>query len=132
MRALPLVLAAVALLASACSNACQALGERLCECTLPGTTRSSCVDQIKAEVSRVNPNKDEQAACESYLSTCYAHDDPVTHQQIEFCPWIAGRCGKASCGLSGESYKILSGVDPNTQQPLTPDPDNPSQPLCPP
>ncbi len=118
MRALPL-LAASALLATACSNACDALGERLCECAPAGTTKTSCVDAAKAEVSRVNPNHDQQAACDAYLSTCYARAG------IEFCPWIAGRCGKAACGLSGENYAVLS--DPAK----TPNPDDPSKALCP-
>ncbi len=123
MRLLPL-LAASALLASACSNACNALGERLCECAPAGTTKASCVDAAKAEVSRVNPNHDEQAACEAYLDTCYARAG------VEFCPWIAGRCGKAACGLSGENYAVLSGYD-SENKPLTPNPDDPAVALCP-
>ncbi len=130
MRALALAVAVTALLTSACSNACQDLGERLCDCTPAGTTKASCVDSVKADISRVNPNKDEQAVCEEKLKTCYARTDPVTRQQIEFCPWIAGRCGKAACGLSGEDYATLSGTNADGT-PITPDPNNPSLPLCP-
>lgn len=124
MRALALALATTALLAAGCSNACQDLGSRLCDCTPPGITKASCVDGVKAEINRLNPGKDEQAVCDQYLQSCYARDD------LDFCDWLDGRCGKAACGMSGESYTTLSGTDANGQ-PLTPDPNDPARPLCP-
>ncbi len=130
MRPLLLVLAASALIASGCSNACQDLGSRLCNCTPAGTTKSSCVDSVKADIQRLNPGKDAQAVCAAKLDTCFAHQDPVTQQPMDFCDWINGRCGKAACGLSEEDYGTLSGTDANG--PITPDPNDPSQPLCPP
>lgn len=131
MRLLVLALATTALLASGCSNACQDLGDRLCKCTPLGTTKASCVNGVKAEVSRLNPNKDEQAVCAEKLSTCWARNDPSTGQPIDFCDWVDGRCGKAACGMSEEEYATLSGTDATTGAPITPDPANPAAPLCP-
>jgi len=135
MRALVPGLAAITLLAAGCGNSCQDLGERLCECTPLGTTHASCVDAVKAEIGNLNPNKDEQAVCEEKLKTCYTRTDRVTHKEIEFCSWIAGRCGKAACGLSEEIYSNLSGFHAPPPDgdglPITPDPDDPSLPLCP-
>ncbi len=122
MRLLVLALVTTALLASGCSNACQDLGDRLCKCTPVGTTKASCVNGVKADVSRLNPNKDEQAVCAEKLSTCYARNDPSTGQEIDFCDWVAGRCGKAACGMSEEDYATLSS---------TPDPTDPSATICP-
>ncbi len=127
MRPLALFLAATAVLASGCGSVCQDLGERLCECTIPGTTKASCVDSIKVEIQRNNPGKD---VCGKALSTCYARTNPETGKEIPFCDWLAGRCGKASCGLSDEDYATLSGYDASGK-PLTPNPDDPAQALCP-
>lgn len=116
MRILAFALAAATLLATGCGNACQDLGARLCDCTPVGTTHASCVDSVKAEIGRLNPNKDEQAVCDQYLRSCYARTDPATKKQIDFCSWIDGRCGKAACGLSEEDYATLAStpVDPNS------------------
>lgn len=132
MRLIALALVATALLAAGCGNSCQDLGERLCECTPLGTTHASCVDSVKTEISNLNPDKSVQAVCAEKLGSCYTRTDLVTHKEIDFCSWIAGRCGKAACGLSEEDYATLSGM--NTEgKPITPDlPDNPNLPLCPP
>jgi hypothetical protein len=121
MRTLALVLAVLSVAAPlGCSNPCQDLGERLCDCTPTGTTKASCVQSVKTEVSNLNPSKSAQDVCQEALRTCYARDN------IDFCDWINGRCGKASCMISEESYAVLS--DPT----LSPDPDHPGQALCPP
>ncbi len=129
MRLLALVVAAAALLASGCSNACQDLGERLCDCTTAGSTKASCVDSVKAEIQQLNPGKDAQDVCSEKLSSCFARKNPETGRDVGFCDWLDGRCGKAACGLSNELYSTLSGKNPDGS-PLTPDPANPSQPLC--
>ncbi len=127
MRPLALVLATAAVLTSACGSLCEDLGSRLCDCTIPGTTKASCVDAVKAEIQRNNPSKD---ACGHYLSTCYARTNPETGKEITFCDWLDGRCGKASCGLSDEDYATLSGYDASGN-PLVPNPDDPTKALCP-
>jgi hypothetical protein len=115
MRTLALTLAAAATLAlAACSNPCRDLGERLCNCTPAGTTKASCKQAVKTEVSNLNPGKDVEAVCSKALDSCYARDG------IEFCDWINGRCGKASCMISEEDYSALS--DPAQY----PDPSDPT------
>ncbi len=131
MRSLAIALAAAAVLATGCGNSCQDLGERLCDCTLPGVTKASCVDSVKAEINDLNPGKDVQDVCAAKLDTCFARNDPDTGVKIDFCDWLDGRCGKSSCGLSAEEYALLSGTNPETGQPITPDPNNPSRALCP-
>jgi hypothetical protein len=91
-----LVLLASALLASGCTSACKELGNRLCRCRAEGVTRSSCEQSVKSEISSVNPSKNVQAVCSEKLDTCSEPDG------VDFCDWIEGRCGKASCGLSAE------------------------------
>ncbi len=128
MRPILLALATMAFLASGCGkDACERLGDRLCDCTPLGTTRASCVDAVKAEISRVNPSKD---ACNEALDTCYARNDPDTGAEIGFCDWLAGRCGKSSCGISDEKYSNLSGYNQDGT-PITPDPQDPARALCP-
>ncbi len=76
MRTLALALAAAATLAlAACSNACRDLGERLCSCTPAGTTKASCKQAVKTEVSNLNPGKDVEEVCSEALDSCYARDD---------------------------------------------------------
>lgn len=106
MRTLALALAAAATLAlAACSNPCRDLGERLCSCTPAGTTKASCKQAVKTEVNNLNPGKDVESVCSDALDSCYARDD------IEFCDWISGRCGKASCMISEERYSDLVAAD---------------------
>jgi len=104
---LVLVLATTALIASGCGNACQDLGDRLCDCAPTGTTRASCVDGVKTEVQRLNPNKNAQNICAQKLDTCYPRTDPETGLEITMCDWLDGRCGKSACGMSAEQYPSL-------------------------
>jgi hypothetical protein len=101
MRILALVALASAALAAGCSNSCIELGERLCDCRTSGTTKNSCVDNVRAEVKRLNPGGDEKSACSRYLDSCHGPGE------IEFCDWLEGRCGKAACGLSQEDLGTL-------------------------
>lgn len=96
MRTLLLAALAASLLASGCGNACQDLGERLCKCKPAGTTKSSCVQDVKSEISNLDPSKSDQEKCEEKLDTCNAPED------VDFCDWLDGRCGKAACGMSEE------------------------------
>lgn len=112
-----LALATTALLASGCGNACRDLGNRLCDCTPAGMTRSACVDGVRTEIQRLNPSKDEEAVCEEKLATCHAPKNPETGHDVGFCDWLSGRCGKAACGLSSEDYRTLQDTPVDPEQP---------------
>lgn len=88
---------AAALLGAGCSNECQDLGDRLCKCSGSGTTRTSCEQQIKDEISRLDPSKAVQDLCGAKLATCNAPSG------ASFCEWLQTSCGKASCGFSIEA-----------------------------
>lgn len=113
MRILVLAVIASAALATGCSNSCQELGDRLCDCRPSGTTRNSCQDSVKNDVQRLHPGSSD---CSKFLDSCHSP------QGLEFCDWIEGRCGKAACGMSEENLKTL-------QQ--TPDPTDPASMICP-
>jgi hypothetical protein len=117
MRPIVLALATTALLASGCGNPCQDLGSRLCDCTPAGTTKASCVDSVKAEIQRNSPGKDAEAECTERLRTCYARKNPETGEDISFCDWLDGRCGKAACGLSDEDYDTLASTPADAASP---------------
>ena len=54
MRAIALAALACALLATACSNPCQELGDRLCDCRAAGTTKAACSQQVAADLDRLS------------------------------------------------------------------------------
>jgi hypothetical protein len=118
---------ACALFATACSDTCQELGNRLCDCTPVGTTKAACERNVQTEVSRLNPGADARAICAQKLETCNL---PQGIQGLDFCDWVDGRCGKAACGMSEENFANLSGTNADGT-PITPDPNDPSKPLCP-
>lgn len=94
-----LVIAVASLLALAsCHSNCQQLGDRLCACRPAGTTADTCKNAVKNEVQRANPGKSVEAECALALDTCDAPAD------TDFCDFLAGRCGKALCRISAESY----------------------------
>ncbi len=103
-----LALLAALALAGCRPTECELLGDRLCRCAPTGVTHASCVQGVKTEVDRVNPSGSAEHACKLALDTCWPPTtDPVTgapiDPPIEFCDWLSGRCGKASCGISEES-----------------------------
>ncbi len=116
MRTLLLAAIACAALATGCSDPCQELGIRLCDCRASGTTKASCTDGVRTEIQRLHPDSSAHDACNRYLDSC---DSP---RGIEFCDWLGGRCGKAACGLSEEDLGTLQ---------KTPDPNDPSSMICP-
>lgn len=131
MRSALLALAtlAFAVFLSACGNGpCEKLGERLCKCAPAGVTKESCVQGVKTEVGNLHPSGSQEDACNKALETCHARSNPEG-QEIDFCNWISGRCGKSSCGISEESYADLSGKNADGT-PITPDPNDPTKPLC--
>lgn len=97
---------ACALFASACSSECQELGERLCNCTAVGTTKSACERRVQNEIERLNPDSSANEVCAQKLETCRVRED------IEFCDWLDGRCGKAACGMSSETLESLANENP--------------------
>lgn len=99
--ALSVAALASALLASGCENACQDLGNRLCDCTPVGQTKSACERNVQNEISRLNPDSDTREVCQAKLDTCYAPSG------VDFCDWIDGRCGKSACGMSEEDWNVL-------------------------
>ena len=127
LRLLPLAALACALLATACSNACTELGNRLCKCTPVGTTKAACERTVQADIDRLNPGSSAQAACSRFLETCNAPDDE------DFCDWEDGRCGKAACGMSEESIDTLRATPADPTDPAcVPDPNVSACPkLCP-
>ena len=131
MRPIVLAFAATALVASGCGNPCQDLGERLCECAPAGVTKAACVDGVKTQIRQFNPGKSTEDVCSEKLRTCWARKNPETGEDISFCDWLDGRCGKAACGISEESYANLSGYESDGTTPITPNPDDPTKPLCP-
>ncbi len=94
-----LLLAATALSLSACKGPCEQLGDRLCGCVGTGTTRDTCEAQVKNQLDSANPGKSVEDVCQAALDTCNAPSG------AQFCEWVLTSCGKASCGLSAESYK---------------------------
>ncbi len=117
MRAIALAALACALLATACSNPCQELGNRLCDCRPAGETKASCTDTVRAQISQLHPGSHANSICSDRLDTCHGPSN------VEFCEWLEGRCGKAACGLSEEEISSLrtEPVDP-TAAACQPDP----------
>jgi hypothetical protein len=102
MVRLSLLLAAILALAG-CTSHCQELGDRLCQCRPTGTTTDSCQNAVKNDVQRANPGKDTEAECKKALDTCHPGQD-AEGNTISFCDFLAGRCGKALCRISAESF----------------------------
>jgi len=96
-------LAALALLAllavplAGCGNACQDLGNRLCACTVDGTSVDTCKQQVTNLLKDTGVGGDAEAFCSAKLDSC-----AVPSADVRFCEWITTGCGKASCGLSRE------------------------------
>jgi hypothetical protein len=112
MRPLALALLSALALAGCRPTECELLGDRLCRCAPTGVTHASCVQGVKTEVDRVNPNGSAEQACHDALGTCWPPSkDPITGEAIDppiaFCDWLSGRCGKAACKISEEDYQTL-------------------------
>jgi hypothetical protein len=98
MRRLAAIAVAIASLAlQGCgTHSCQALGDRLCQCSGAGSTRDTCKTEVKNQLSAVGLTGDNYAACQAALDSCNAPSG------ASFCEWINTSCGKASCGLTYE------------------------------
>lgn len=96
---LPLALvlcASLALGAAGCSSPCRDLGDRICDCSPSGTTRTNCKTNVKARVSASAPTTEEQDLCSALLSTC-----PKPDNSLDTCSWMLNTCaGRVACGLA--------------------------------
>lgn len=96
---LPLALvlwASLALGAAGCSSPCRDLGDRICDCSPSGTTRTSCKTNVKARVSASAPTSEEQDLCSALLSSC-----PKPQDSLDTCAWMLNTCaGRVACGLA--------------------------------
>jgi hypothetical protein len=131
MRRLALMLLALLALAglSACSNACQDLGDRICSCAGGGTSSQTCKQQIKNLLDDQgissnwpweHPKGSDRAFCASRLAACHVPEALVSGQTDDalFCEWVNTACGKASCGLS-QSDPCATGTDAVCSTPPT-------------
>ena len=87
-------IAALVLLAAACSDPCKDLGDRICQCVPVGSSVDGCKREVDNMVKSVDPTKDQDHACSDYLDSCNAPPD------VEFCDWIQTADGKVDCGLA--------------------------------
>jgi len=102
VRPLAFIALASTLALGACGpTPCESLGDRMCDCSPLGVSKQSCELGVKSTVQDLHPSSDAQDTCREMLSTCYSR------QGLDFCDWIHGRCGKASCGVSEENYAAL-------------------------
>lgn len=112
MRTLAFAALACAALAAGCSDPCQELGNRLCDCHGVGTTKASCTDSVRSEIQRLHPGEHTNNVCSDMLDSCHSATG------IEFCDWIEGRCGKAACGMSQENILTLQSTPLDAADPL--------------
>lgn len=96
---LPLALAlglALAAGAAGCSQPCQDLGDRICQCEPEGQTRTTCKTNVKARVKASSPTADENSVCSAILGTC-----PDPNGDVNQCAWMLNTCaGRVACGLA--------------------------------
>jgi hypothetical protein len=97
MRALPLALAALAVLA--CGSPCQDLATRICNCQTAGAVRDSCVSGIKAQLSNgaQKPGSADERFCTSILDSGKC-PDPADDRTM--CDRLLTPQGKEACGLA--------------------------------
>ncbi|MGA8890093.1 MAG: hypothetical protein WB493_00900 [Anaeromyxobacteraceae bacterium] len=87
---------AVALVAAGCSNPCQDLGDRICNCESEGQIRNNCKTNVKSRVRASSPGTNENDLCSALLDTC-----PDPNGDVNTCAYILNTCpGKVSCGLA--------------------------------
>jgi hypothetical protein len=81
-------------LASACTEPCQELANRLCSCSGGGSARDACERGADDRLSDVGTGDAKQKECEGWLDTCHAPDG------AEFCEWIGTANAKVACGIA--------------------------------
>ena len=86
---------AVALL-SACTEPCQELANRFCECAGGGSSQDSCERGAEDRLSDVGAGDAKQNQCEKWLDTCHAPEG------ADFCEWVDTADAKVACGIALE------------------------------
>jgi hypothetical protein len=89
-----LVALAALALASACTQPCQELANRLCRCSGGGSARDACERGAEDRLNDVGAGDSKQNQCEGFLDTCHAP------QGADFCEWLATTDGKVACGIA--------------------------------
>ncbi|HTP50595.1 MAG TPA: hypothetical protein VMK42_07855 [Anaeromyxobacteraceae bacterium] len=91
----------VSLAASGCTNSCQELGDRICNCQPVGAPQTACQTDVRNRISAANPNSGQLSYCSNLLKTCpeppanwNASSPPVECALLETCQ------GKVNCGLA--------------------------------
>ena len=91
------LLAALAIaLLSACTEPCQELANRFCECSGGGSSQDSCERGAEDRLSEIGAGDAKQNQCEHWLDTCHAPPG------AELCEWLRTTDAKAACGISLE------------------------------
>ncbi len=85
-----LTLLCLAFLGAGCKTKCRQLSEKLCECALNSIDKEACVRRASSEEGRLQPTDEQEAQCETLLSTCDCHTVDTTQ-------------GKVNCGLAWPS-----------------------------
>jgi hypothetical protein len=95
MRPRLLSLALAAALLAACTTPCEELGNKICECTPSGSSRTTCEDSVKKQLKDARA---DDALCERRLGACAV---PSTEPAgTQFCEWIHTAEAKELCGIA--------------------------------
>ena len=95
------VVLAASLAAAGCTNPCQELGDRICNCLPVGSARNSCQNDVKNRVNAARPSSAQTSYCSGLLDTC---PDPGTTWTASApppaCAMLDTCQGKVNCGLA--------------------------------
>ncbi len=65
-----IALAGVAVSASACGNACEALAKEICRCGRTQNEQDACIQRVNSDTSVPTPNDAQKQECERLLDEC--------------------------------------------------------------
>jgi hypothetical protein len=82
-----LAAALVPLLALGCKGSCRQLSEKLCDCQVTASAKTSCLQRVASEDSRIAPRPEQEAVCADLLPGCDCHQIDTPE-------------GKVACGLA--------------------------------
>jgi len=112
---------AASLAAAGCTNACQEVGDRVCNCLPVGSARNTCQTNVKNQINAARPSSAQTSYCSSLLNTC---PDPGTSWTPDAPPAVCAlldTCqGKINCGLA---LPPPGGLDGGCEVPVSPLPD---------
>ncbi|HEY8211562.1 MAG TPA: hypothetical protein VIG99_28965 [Myxococcaceae bacterium] len=75
------------LLLLGCKGSCRQLSEKLCDCQATTAARTSCLQRVASEESRIAPSSADEAVCSGLLDGCDCHQIDTPE-------------GKVACGLA--------------------------------